>query len=400
MPLSGTTPSSQRTASADERILLSTPDVGPVEEEFLLRAFRGGWIAPTGPDLRAFEDELAAEVGVRHAVGLSSGTAALHMGLLGLGVRPGDAVVTSTMTFAATANAITYCGARPHFVDCASDGNMDPALLHRVLKDLAAEGRAPAAIVPVDLLGRPADYGRILPIAAEFEVPVLIDAAESLGSAYGQEPCGSFGQAAAVSFNGNKIMTTSGGGALLTDDDRLAEYAAYLSAQAREPVAHYEHREIGFNYRLSNLLAALGRAQLTRLHGMIDRRRAIRQRYLESIVSPWEGITLFGADNPHRDNAWLSAILVDEQRAGFSAGDLGAWLAAHSIETRSLWKPMHLQPVFTAAPMHGGQVSEFLFASGLTMPSGSALSETDVDRIIETVIDFISCPKPQFDRIA
>src|SRR5699024_8830263 len=187
----------------------------------------------------------------------------------------------------------------------------------------------------------------------------------------GQEPCGSFGQAAAVSFNGNKIMTTSGGGALLTDDDRLAEYAAYLSAQAREPVAHYEHREIGFNYRLSNLLAALGRAQLTRLHGMIDRRRAIRQRYDDSIVSPWEGITLFGADNPHRDNAWLSAILVDEQRAGFSA-----------------------------APMHGGQVSESLFASGLTMPSGSALSETDVDRIIETVIDFISCPKPQFDRIA
>ena len=400
MTLSGTTPTSQQTVSAAERIMLSAPDVGPLEEEFLLQAFRGGWIAPTGPDLRVFEDELAAKAGVRHAVGLSSGTAALHLGLLGLGVRPGDVVVTSTMTFAATANAITYCGARPHFVDCTPDGNMDPTLLHRVLKELAAEGRAPAAIVPVDLLGRPADYGRILPIAAEFEVPVLVDAAESLGSAYGQEPCASFGQAAAVSFNGNKIMTTSGGGALLTDDDRLAEHAAHLAAQAREPVAHYEHKEIGFNYRLSNLLAALGRAQLTRLDGMIDRRRAIRQRYLESIVSPWEGITLFGADNPHRDNAWLSAILIDEQRAGFNSRDLGAWLAAHSIETRPLWKPMHLQPVFTAAPMLGGDVSESLFASGLNLPSGSALSETAVDRIIETILDFIGCPKPQLDRIA
>lgn len=238
-------------------------------------------------------------------------------------------------------------------------------------------------------MGRPADYDRILPIAAEFEVPVLVDAAESLGSRFGDSPCGSLGDAAVMSFNGNKIMTTSGGGALLTDDARLAGYARYLSTQAREPVAHYEHREIGFNYRLSNLLAALGRAQLTRLDSMVDRRREIRSRYRDSIVSAAEGISLFGEGNPHSDNAWLTAILVDDRQAGFSAGELGEWLAEHDIETRPLWKPMHLQPVFAGVPMYGGEVSESLFASGLTLPSGSAMSDADVDRIIATVTAFL-----------
>ena len=376
-----------QTVPAASRILLSGPDVGELEEEYLLRAFHSGWIAPVGPDLEAFENELATKAGVAHAVGFSSGTAALHLGLLGLGVRPGDQVITSTMTFAATANAITYCGAEAVFVDCADDGNMDPALLHRALKESIRGRKKPAAIIPVDLLGRPADYDRILPIAAEFEVPVLVDAAESLGSRYGNSPCGSLGDAAAVSFNGNKIMTTSGGGALLTDDARLAEYARYLSTQAREPVAHYEHREIGFNYRLSNLLAALGRAQLTRLEAMVDRRREIRGRYRCMIASA-EGIELFGDDNSHRDNAWLTAILVDDRRAGFSAAELGAWLAEHDIETRPLWKPMHLQPVFAGASMYGGDVSAGIFASGLNLPSGSTMCEADVDRVIATVTAF------------
>ncbi|WP_181275014.1 DegT/DnrJ/EryC1/StrS family aminotransferase [Brevibacterium oceani] len=366
---------------AVSRILLSGPDVGELEEEFLLRAFRSGWIAPVGPDLEAFETELAAEVGVAHAVGLSSGTAALHLGLLGLGVQPGDLVVTSTMTFAATANAITYCGAEPVFVDCSADGNMDPAQLHRALKNSIRGRRKPAAIVPVDLLGRPADYDRILPIAAEFDVPVLVDAAESLGSRYGTAACGSFGDAAVVSFNGNKIMTTSGGGALLTDDCRLAEYARFLSTQAREPVAHYEHREIGFNYRLSNLLAALGRAQLTRLDAMIDRRREVRRRYSDTIASV-QGVSVFGNENDHCDNAWLTAILVDERRAGFRATELGAWLAEHDIETRPLWKPMHLQPVFAEVPMYGGEVSERIFSNGLNLPSGSKMTDADIDQVI------------------
>ncbi|MCD1286671.1 MULTISPECIES: aminotransferase class I/II-fold pyridoxal phosphate-dependent enzyme [unclassified Brevibacterium] len=371
------------------RILLSGPDVGDLEEEYLLRAFRSGWIAPVGPDLEAFEKELAEKVGVAYAVGLSSGTAALHLGLLGLGVKPGDRVITSTMTFAATANAITYCGAEPVFVDCVDDGNMDPIQLHRALKDSIVSGTRPAAIVPVDLLGRPADYDRILPIAAEFEVPVLVDAAESLGSRYRDQACGSLGEGAVVSFNGNKIMTTSGGGALLTDDENLAEYARYLSTQARDPVAHYEHREIGFNYRLSNLLAALGRAQLARLDGLVERRREIRRRYRDSIAAVTDGVTLFGDESEHCDNAWLSAILVDDSRAGFNAGELAAWLAEHDIETRPLWKPMHLQPVFAGTQMYGGGVSQGIFASGLNLPSGSTMSDADVERVIATIAVFL-----------
>ncbi|GAA1861719.1 DegT/DnrJ/EryC1/StrS family aminotransferase [Brevibacterium marinum] len=385
--------SKDASAPSRERVPLSTPDVGPLEEEFLLRAFRSGWIAPTGPDLRAFETELAATAGVKHAVGLASGTAALHLGLQGLGVEPGDRVLTSTMTFAATANAITYCGAEPVFIDCRRDGNLDPGLLHEHLRESGRRGRLPAAIVPVDLLGRPADYDRILPIAAEFEVPVFIDAAESLGSSHAGRPVPSLGHGAAVSFNGNKIMTTSGGGALLTDDPRLAEYAAYLSSQAREPVAHYEHTEIGFNYRLSNLLAALGRAQLRRLDDMIERRRAIRSQYVDRLASH-DGVSLFGSDNVHRDNAWLTAVLIDEDRSGFTAAQLGDWLANRDIETRSLWKPMHLQPVFEDAETVGGAVAEELFATGLTLPSGSALSTAQIVRVFDAIDDFL-CGGPQ-----
>ncbi|WP_152347075.1 DegT/DnrJ/EryC1/StrS family aminotransferase [Brevibacterium sp. CFH 10365] len=405
MTISDAAPTKPQTAPEPQpvpaagRILLSGPDVGELEEEFLLRAFRSGWIAPVGPDLEAFETELAAKVGVSYAVGLSSGTAALHLGLLGLGVRPGDLVITSTMTFAATANAITYCGAEPVFVDCSSDGNMDPAQLHRALKNSIRGKKKPAAIVPVDLLGRPADYDRILPIAAEFEVPVLVDAAESLGSRYGAVTCGSFGDAAVVSFNGNKIMTTSGGGALLTDDSRLAEYARFLSTQAREPVAHYEHREIGFNYRLSNLLAALGRAQLTRLDTMVDRRREIRRRYSDTIAAV-QGVSVFGNDNDHRDNAWLTAILVDERRTGFSAAELGAWLAEHDIETRPLWKPMHLQPVFAEVPIYGGEVSERIFSTGLNLPSGSKMTDADIDHVIVTATAYFELRSAAVDGAA
>ncbi|MEY8570846.1 DegT/DnrJ/EryC1/StrS family aminotransferase [Brevibacterium linens] len=388
LPPTAARPHSPSPVEAD-RIPLSTPDVGSLEETYLLAAFRSGWIAPVGPDLSAFESELAAATGVAHAVALSSGTAALHLGLLGLGVRTGDRVLTSTMTFAATANAITYCGATPEFVDCGPDGNIDPGLLHHRLKLSARAGRLPAAIVPVDLLGRPADYERILPVAAEYEVPVLVDAAESLGSEYLGQPVGGFGRASAVSFNGNKIMTTSGGGALLTDDPELARRAAHLAAQARQPVVHYEHQEIGYNYRLSNLLAALGRAQLTRLEQMVERRRAHRRRYAD-FFADHPGLALFGDGNHNRDNAWLTAVIVDEAETGISAGALGRMLADRGIETRPLWKPMHLQPVFARCSMTGGRLSEFLFSHGLTLPSGSAMRDDQLDRVLSALDELLT----------
>ena len=247
----------------NHRIYMSSPDVGELEEQYVIAAMRSGWIAPLGPDVDAFEAELAGRVGVAHAVALSSGTAALHLGLLGLGVGHGDIALTSTMTFAATANAIVYTGAEPYFVDCALEtGNMDPALLREAIEQLTQDGERIGAIVPVDLLGKAVDYTEICAIADEFGIPVLADAAESLGAQHRGRAAGSFGRASVVSFNGNKIMTTSGGGMLLTDDADLAVRSRHLATQARQPVAHYEHVEIGYNYRMSNLLAALGRAQL------------------------------------------------------------------------------------------------------------------------------------------
>ena len=263
--------------SAARRILLSPPDVGELEQEYVLRAMRSGWVAPAGPDLNAFEREVADRVGVPHAVGLASGTAALHLVLVSWGVGQGDVVPVSTFTFAATVNAIRYVGAEPFFIDSdAESGNMSPALLARAVDRLHAEGRRVPAVIPVDLLGKCADYNAIEGIAREFGVRVLADAAESLGASYRGRPAGSWGDAAVLSFNGNKIMTTSGGGMLLTADAGLAAHVRKLSTQAREPVLHYEHTEIGYNYRLSNILAALGRAQLARLDDMVERRRCWR----------------------------------------------------------------------------------------------------------------------------
>lgn len=261
-----------------ERIYLSSPDVTQSEEDAVVRAIRSGWIAPLGPEVDAFEAELAAYCGREHAVALSSGTAALHLALLTLGVGPGDAVLTSSMTFAATANAIVYTGAEPVFVDADETGNMNPDLLAEAFDALEGEGRQVKLVLPVDLLGKVVDHDRIDAIAAEHGVPVLSDAAESLGATFDGRASASFGVAAAVSFNGNKIMTTSGGGALLTDDAEAAKHVRYLATQARQPIVHYEHTEVGYNYRMSNLLAALGRAQLARLDAMIERRRLMRLR--------------------------------------------------------------------------------------------------------------------------
>lgn len=372
-----------------ERIYMSSPDVTQLEEDAIIAAMRSGWIAPLGPDVDAFERELAERVGVAHAVALSSGTAALHLGLLTLGVGRGDIVVTSTMTFAATTNAIMYTGAEPFFVDAdIATGNMDPQLLRQALTQLRDAGEKVAAIVPVDLLGKAVDYTSILAIADEFAVPVLADAAESLGATHKGKAAGSFGRASIVSFNGNKIMTTSGGGMLLTDDAEVAQHVRYLATQARQPVVHYEHTDIGYNYRMSNLLAALGRAQLSRLDDMIAKRREMRELY-KQLFRDVEGVEVFGADGDEDDNVWLTSIVVDPDAAGWAPSELAAALAEDDIESRPLWKPMHRQPVFERYPGVIGGASERLFERGLTLPSGSALTQAQRERVVNAITGFL-----------
>lgn len=364
-------------------IFLSAPDIGELEQTYVAEALRSGWVAPAGPDLDAFERELASRAGVPHAVALSSGTAALHLALLALGAGPGTAVIVPTLTFAATANAAVYTGAEPVFVDCdPTTGNLDPTLLGEALR-----AHDVSAVVPVDLFGRCADYDEILPIADRYGAPVLEDAAEALGATYGDRPAGSFGAAAVFSFNGNKIMTTSGGGVLLSESKQLIDRCRYLSTQARQPVVHYEHTDIGYNYRLSNVLAALGRAQLRRLDEMIGRRRAIRERYAK-LFDGRSGVKLLGADDLG-SNCWLTTIVVNPDEAGWTARELSAELARQNIETRPIWKPMHLQPVFAKARAYVTGAAQRLFETGLALPSGSSLGPGDVDRVLTSVHDFL-----------
>lgn len=368
-----------------ERIFLSRPDITELEEQAVLVAIQSGWAAPAGPEIDAFERDMAERVGVQYAVALSSGTAAIHLGLLALGVKPGDIVVTSTMTFAATANAVTYTGATPYFVDADPlTGNMDPQFLRETLQTLSDEGTPAKAVVPVDLLGKAANYTEIDAVCSEYNVPVLADAAESLGATHNGRPAGSFGRAAVLSFNGNKIMTTSGGGMLLTNEEQIASQVRYLSTQARQPVVHYEHTDIGYNYRMSNLLAALGRAQLTRLDEMIERRRIWRNKYREFFADV-PGIEIFGGDDAE-DNCWLTSIIVDPAVAHTSSDDLQIALQEANIESRPLWKPMHLQPVFAGNPGLITGASQELFERGLTLPSGSEMTDEQFRLVISTLV--------------
>jgi dTDP-4-amino-4,6-dideoxygalactose transaminase len=369
------------------RIHLSKADVTEVEERYILDAIRSGWVAPLGPDVDAFEAEMAAKADVMHALAVASGTAALHLGLLGLGAGPSTAVIVPSMTFAASANPVVYTGAEPVFVDSRADGNVDPELLMAAIDTLQSEGTRVVAAMSVDLFGRCADYDEIIPGLQKRGVPLIEDAAEAVGATYQGSPAGSFGAASVFSFNGNKIMTTSGGGMLLSNDEDLIAQAQYLSTQARQPAEFYEHTEIGFNYRLSNVLAALGRAQLSRLDGMLARRRTIRQMYVDGLASV-PGVRFLGRDERRgddEDNCWLTCIEVDPTVTEMSPSRLIAELASENIESRRLWKPMHLQPIFTSRRAFVSGASEQLFDRGVTLPSGSALQDDDIERVIKVL---------------
>ena len=363
------------------RIYLSPPDVGAAERTLLLDAFDSGWIAPLGPHVDAFEREFAAAVGVPHAVALSSGTAALHLALEILGVGRGNEVITSTLTFAATANAICYVGATPVFVDVSPETwNLDPDLLDEELARRARLGRQVAAVIAVDLYGQCADYDQIEALCARYGVRLLEDAAEALGATCGSRQAGAFGECAAFSFNGNKIITTSGGGMLVSHRRDVVDRARHLSTQARQPVAHYEHEEVGYNYRLSNLLAAVGRGQLAALDEKVARRRAVRAAYRSALV-PCQGIEFMPEAAYGSSNGWLTCITIDPVQFGVDREAVRLFLERCNIESRPVWKPMHMQPVFREAQVCRGSVAAGLFETGLCLPSGSNLTAADQQRV-------------------
>lgn len=369
------------------KVHLSPPDVGPRERELLLEAFDSGWLAPVGPQVDAFEAELAASVGVGHAAALSSGTAALHLALRLVGVGEGDDVVTSTLSFAATANAVCYRGARPVFVDVdPATWQLDPAVVADTLQQRAEQGRLPAAVVTVDLYGQCADADAIAEACAAHGVPVVEDAAEALGATYKDRRAGALGRVACLSFNGNKIITTSGGGMLVSDDGELVERARFLASQAREPAAHYEHSTVGYNYRLSNLLAAVGRAQLGSLDDKVAARRAINARYRDGL-GDLPGIGFMPQAPYGTPTCWLTCVTVDADAFGAGPEQIRHALAAADIEARPVWKPLHLQPAFAQEPAVGGEVAAALFARGLCLPSGSSLAVADQERVIDVVRD-------------
>ena len=340
-----------------------------------------------GPDLDEFEKAVASVAERKFAVAVSSGTAALHLGLLALGVKPGDAVICSTLTFVATANAISYVGAVPVFVDSdPSTGNLSPRLLAEAIDELVASRNRVGAVIPVDFLGSVANYQEIVPICAKFGIPVLADAAEAVGAAWSGKPAGSFGDAAIFSFNGNKIVTTSGGGAFLTDDAEHARVVRHLSTQAREPARHYEHEVLGYNFRMSNILASIGNAQLSRLSDLVARRRDNRARYRD-LFGHFFGVSVLG-ESDLEDNCWLTAIVIDPELSGLSANQLGDFLESQNIESRPLWKPMHLQPLYQDCKAYVDGSAEHLFHNGLALPSGSSLREPEWERISRAVAAF------------
>lgn len=370
-----------------DRIYLSPPHLGRHELNYLHKAVEDNWVAPIGPNLTGFEADLCAFTGVGHAVALTSGTAAIHLGLLLLGVGPGDEVLCPSFTFVATANPIVYCGATPVFVDSEADTwNICPERLREAITDRIGRGKKPKALILVHLYGMPAKLDELLAVAQEFEVPVLEDAAEALGARYRGRPLGSFGQVSVFSFNGNKILTTSGGGALLTPDAGLAQKALFLATQAKDPAPHYQHSQIGYNYRLSNLLAGIGRGQMELLEDRVKRRREIFNWYKENLAG-LPGLAVAPATEPagSHANRWLTTILLAPAETAATPETLRQHLETRHIESRPLWKPLHLQPLFAEAPSYGGAVCADLFARGLCLPSGTAMTDDDLRRVAKAV---------------
>ena len=382
------------------KIWLSLAHMGGREQEFIQEAFDTNWVVPLGPNVNAFEKALrdfligngklnVENVG-KQVVALSAGTAALHLGLILLGVGERDEVNCQSFTFSASANPIAYQGATPVFVDSEEDTwNMDPVLLEEAIKDrLEKTGRLPKAIIPVHLYGMPGKLDEILEVAGRYNIPVLEDSAEALGSEYKGRKCGTFGEYAALSFNGNKIITTSGGGALVCPSEERAKRALFYATQAREQAPHYQHEKIGYNYRMSNICAGIGRGQMFVLEEHVARRREIHDLYVK-LLDGVKGVKVMcqPEGGEFNSNYWLTCITVDPEEAGFTREDVRLALDGDNIESRPLWKPMHLQPVFKEAPFYGNGTSERLFEIGLCLPSGSMLTDQDIERVAKVICD-------------
>lgn len=371
------------------RVFLSKPDIRGGEVEALTRVIESGWVAPAGPAIATFESEVAARADREFAVGLTSGTAALQLALLSLGVPAGGEVACPTLTFVATANAIVHAGAVPVFIDSdRGSWNIDPELLTAELAERDAAGNQFAAVMTVDLYGQCADYTKIVDACARYGVPLVEDSAEALGATCGGRPAGSFGEASVFSFNGNKIITSAGGGMLLTNNGDIAERVTHLATQAKLDVPHYEHDEVGFNFRMSNVLAALGSAQLATLDERIARRREINATYRE-LLEPLDYVEFMPEADFGTSTSWLTCLTVDPDSAPLAALKLVLALHDRGIESRPVWKPMHLQPIFADAASVGGEVAADLFHNGLCLPSGSGMTDDELNLVCESLTSIL-----------
>ena len=373
------------------KIWLSPPHMGGAELKYIHKAFDENFIAPLGSNIDAFENNLQDFLGENvNVVALSSGTAALHLALVMLGVKKGDEVICQSMTFSASANPIVYQGATPIFIDSERETwNICPKALEIAIKDRLSKGKKPKAIIVVHIYGMPAKMDEIMKIANKYEIPIVEDAAEALGSIYKRKKCGTFGEMSILSFNGNKIITTSGGGALVCRKQAQKERAVFLSTQARDEAPYYQHSEIGYNYRMSNVSAGIGCGQMEVLEERIIQRR-FNHNFYRNLFESMEGISIFSEPNDDfYSNHWLTAIVIDEERIGFDRDKLRLKFLENNIETRPLWKPMHLQPIFTDAPYYGEDVSERLFQKGLCLPSGSNMTDNDRERIAKIFEEMI-----------
>jgi dTDP-4-amino-4,6-dideoxygalactose transaminase len=370
----------------NKRIFLSPPHMSGRELQLIAEAFESNYIAPLGPQVDAFEQEFAAKTKIPHALALSSGTAALHLALHQLGIGPGDAVMASTLTFIASVSSVINLGAKPVFVDADdTTWNMNPELLADEIARRAKNNCLPKAVLPTDLYGQCADLDRILDICMPYEIPVIVDAAEAVGATYKDRSAGAGAKAAIFSFNGNKIITTSGGGMLTSEDAGFIDRARFFSQQARDPASHYEHSKIGFNFRMSNILAAIGRAQLKVLDERVKAKRLIFSKY-QKYLGGLDGIEFMPEAAYGTSNRWLTVILITPEKFGADRETIRIALEAENIEARPVWKPMHLQPVFSDLTCVGGEVAEDLFRRGLCLPSGTAMSDEDLERIVSTIL--------------